>query len=71
MYLIVFRDGTSKQIRDNLTTGDIITSLSNHMFIFRLKKKRFEKLIQDQGKISWVPVHDAKVSGINDFRIHY
>jgi hypothetical protein len=72
MYLLVWIDGSAKQVTENLTSVDLLGVQVGTLSIFRHNQDRgrFEKLVFDRGTSAWVPIPDAKVLSGPSARIH-
>lgn len=74
MYLLVFCDGTSKQISENLTAADYLAASQKIIHIFRCRDSGFQKLVFDKTdagvKPAWVFVLEGKTLSCPDGVVH-
>ncbi len=72
MYLLVFCDGTAKQIRENLEMYDYAAVTAGTLNIYRFDSKddSVKRLVADEKKWVWVPVVEGKSIVSEGVRIH-
>jgi hypothetical protein len=71
MYLFIFADGKTRQVEDNLTILDLLAVKQNLLTIFCLREGRFHKVLMDEARLCYVPVHDSSLLISKEGRCHH
>lgn len=70
MYLFLFKDGSVRQVADNLTVVDILACKQGLLKIIRCVKQSFEKLLICDDGLKWKRVKKGNIFSIQDGRFH-